>query len=91
MTTHFTTSYYRSIPKELVEGLECFFGQLWDGEGDGQALLESGAVHVSQESGAELLVSFKVVKDDQDTINALEEGNLLDVWVRVTDVALFPF
>ena len=53
-----------------------FFGQLWDGDGDGEELLESGAIAVYQD-GEEHIVDFEVVETDEDVLKAI---------VRVTDI-----
>lgn len=61
----------------IETGKEYYFGQLWDGDGDGEELLESGAIAVYQ-GGEEHIVDFEIVETDEDDI--------LQSVVRVTSV-----
>ena len=58
---------------EVKIGMEVRFAELWDGDGDGQELLESGAVSPDNEN----IVAFEVVEND---------GDILKTLVRVTDL-----
>ena len=62
-----------SSEEEIVINEEYYFGQLWDGNGDGEELLESGAISPDGEN----VVSFEVVKKAND---------ILETIVRVTDM-----
>nr|UVX75537.1 MAG: hypothetical protein [Bacteriophage sp.] len=44
-----TLSYVLCSEDTIEAGKEYFFGQLWDGNGDGEELLESGAIAVYQD------------------------------------------
>lgn len=44
-----TLSYVLCSEDIIEAGKEYFFGQLWDGNGDGEELLESGAIAVYQD------------------------------------------
>lgn len=44
-----------------------YFGQLWDGNGDGEELLESGAIAVYQD-GEEYIVDFEIVETSEDIL-----------------------
>ena len=66
-------SYILGSSEEIVINKEYYFGQLWDGNGDGEELLESGAIS----SDGENVVSFEVVKKSED---------ILETIVRVTDM-----
>lgn len=68
-----TLAFYKGTETDIVPGLEVYFGQLWDGEGDGQEILESGAVSPDGES----VVSFEVIEADDDPMESR---------VRVTDI-----
>lgn len=68
-----TLSYVLSSEEEIVINKEYYFGQLWDGNGDGEELLESGAISPDGEN----VVSFEVVKKAND---------ILETIVRVTDM-----
>ena len=59
--------------EEIVINKEYYFGQLWDGNGDGEELLESGAISLDNEN----VVAFEVVKKADDILKAL---------VKVTDI-----
>ena len=61
-----------SEEKIIING-EYYFGQLWDGNGDGEELLESGAISPSGEN----VVAFKVVKKADD---------ILETVIKVTDM-----
>lgn len=68
-----TLSYILGQGREIEIGQEYYFGQLWDGEGDGEELLESGAVSPDDEN----VVAFEIVKTADD---------LLQTVVKVTDI-----
>lgn len=59
--------------EEIVIGMKVSFAELWDGDGDGQELLESGAVSPDNKN----VVAFEVVEND---------GDILKTLVRVTDI-----
>lgn len=71
-----TLSYILGQNDTIETGKIYFFGQLWDGDGDGDELLESGAIAVYQD-GEEHIVDFEVVETDEDVLKAI---------VRVTDI-----
>lgn len=62
-----------SSEEEIVINKEYYFGQLWNGNGDGEQLLESGAISPNGEN----VVSFEVVKKSED---------ILETVVKVTDI-----
>ena len=68
-----TLTYILGSEEEIVINKEYYFGQLWDGNGDGEELLESGAISPNGEN----VVSFEVVKKAND---------ILETIVRVTDI-----
>ena len=68
-----TLTYILGSEEEIVINKEYYFGQLWDGNGDGEELLESGAISPYGEN----VVSFEVVKKAND---------ILETIVRVTDM-----
>ena len=61
-----------SEEKIIING-EYYFGQLWDGKGDGEELLESGAISPNGEN----VVAFEVVKKADD---------ILETVIKVTDM-----
>ena len=69
-----TLSYVLSSEEEkiIINGEYCF-GQLWNGNGDGEELLESGAISPDGEN----IVDFEVVKKSED---------ILETIVKVTDM-----
>ena len=69
-----TLSYILGSSEEkiIING-EYYFGQLWDGNGNGEELLESGAISPDGEN----IVAFEVVKRAED---------ILETIVRVTDM-----
>lgn len=68
-----TLSYVLGQEREIEIGQEYYFGQIWDGEGDGEELLESGAVSPDGES----VVAFEAIEKSNDPLEAL---------VKVTDI-----
>lgn len=68
-----TLSYVLGSIEEIKIGQEYYFGQLWDGEGDGEELMESGAISPDNES----TVAFEVAEKAED---------LAQTVVRVTDI-----
>ena len=71
-----TLSYVLGTEDTIEAGKEYYFGQLWDGNGDGEELLESGAIAVYQD-GTEYIVDFEVVEPADDILQAV---------VKVTDI-----
>ena len=71
-----TLSYVLGTEDTIETGKTYYFGQLWDGDGDGKELLESGAIAVYQD-GTEYIVDFEVVEPADDILQAV---------VKVTDI-----
>ena len=59
--------------EEIKIGMEIRFAELWDGNGDGEELLGSGAISPDNEN----IVRFKIIKNDD---------NILDTVVEVIDI-----
>jgi len=73
-----TLSYIYGTEQEIEIGAELYFGQLWDGNGDGEELLNSGEIAVwDEETETDNIVSFEIIEPSEDILNAL---------VRVTDL-----
>ena len=68
-----TLSYILGSEEEIVINEEYYFGQLWDGNGDGEELLESGAISPDRKN----IVAFEVVKKADD---------ILETVIKVTDM-----
>lgn len=68
-----TLSYVLGQEREIEIGQEYYFGQLWDGEGDGEELMESGAVSPDGEN----VIAFEVIENADDP---------LEILVKVTDI-----
>lgn len=71
-----TLSYILGTEDTIETGREYYFGQLWDGNGDGEELLESGAIAVYQ-GGEEHIVDFEILEAAED---------ILQTRVKVTGV-----
>lgn len=69
-----TLNYVLGRERKIEIGQEYYFGQLWDGEGDGEELLESGTVSPDEEN----VVAFEVLEEDPDDI--------CKTLVKVTDI-----
>lgn len=68
-----TLSYLHGREGEIEVGKTYYFGQLWDGNHDGDELLESGAISLDGET----VVDFDIVEHDSD---------IMDCLVKVTDI-----
>ena len=68
-----TLSYILGSEEKIIINGEYYFGQLWNGDGNGEELLESGAIS----SDGENIVAFEVVKMSED---------ILETVVKVTDI-----
>lgn len=68
-----TLSYIYGTEQEVKIGAELYFGQLWDGNGDGEELLSSGAISLDNEN----VVAFEIIASGKDILNTV---------VRVTDI-----
>ena len=64
--------------KEIVIGMETRFADLWDGNGNGIELLQSGAISPDNEN----VVSFEVI----ECRNADDIEDILETIVKVTDI-----
>ena len=62
-----TLSYVLGAEDTIEAGREYYFGQLWDGNGDGEELLESGAIAVYQD-GEEYIVDFEILESAEDIL-----------------------
>lgn len=62
-----TLSYVLGAENTIETGKEYFFGQLWDGNGDGEELIESGAIAVYQD-GEEFIVDFEILESAEDVL-----------------------
>lgn len=68
-----TLSYVLGQEREIEIGQEYYFGQLWDGEGDGEELMKSGAISPDGEN----VIAFEVIENADDPLETL---------VKVTDI-----
>lgn len=59
--------------EEITIGMEVRFTELWDGNGDGEELLQSGAISLDNDN----VVAFEVVEENSDILRTV---------VRVTDI-----
>lgn len=62
-----TLSYILGTEGTIETGKTYYFGQLWDGNGDGEELIESGAIAVYQD-GEEYIVDFEVLESTEDIL-----------------------
>lgn len=68
-----TLSYVLGEERKIEIGQEYYFGQLWDGNGDGDELLESGTVSPDGEN----VIAFEAIENADDPLETL---------VKVTDI-----
>ena len=62
-----TLSYVLGTEDTIETGKEYYFGQLWDGNGDGEELLESGAIAVYQDD-EEYIVDYEIMESAEDIL-----------------------
>lgn len=62
-----TLSYVYGQDDTIEVGEEYYFGQLWDGNGDGEELLESETIAVYQD-GEEYIVDFEILESAEDIL-----------------------
>ena len=62
-----TSSYVYGQNDTIEVGEEYYFGQLWDGDGDGEELIESEAIAISQD-GEEYIVDFEILESAEDIL-----------------------
>lgn len=73
-----TLSYILGAEQEIEVGAELYFGQLWDGDGDGEELLNSSSVCLGEDKNRmPVIVAFEIVERDEDILNTV---------VRVADI-----
>lgn len=72
---------YRVGYRELITPY-CFyyFGKLWDGEGDGEELLESGVIYINQ-NGYEYGVNLIVTQKEENINNTMVYVTSIDIYV----------
>lgn len=67
-----TLSYVGAVVEEIRVGETYYFGQLWDGDGDGEELLESGAIAVYNEEAEDWeVVDFEIVEESENLLGTL--------------------
>lgn len=67
-----TLSYVGAVVEEIRVGETYYFGQLWDGDGDGVELLESGAIAVYNEEAEDWeVVDFEIVEESENLLETL--------------------
>lgn len=62
-----TSSYVYGQNDTIEVGEEYYFGQLWDGDGDGEELIESEAIAIYQD-GEEYIVDFEISESAEDIL-----------------------
>ena len=62
-----TLSYVLGNNDTIETGKTYYIGQLWDGNGDGEELLESGAIAVYQDD-EEFIVDFEILESAEDIL-----------------------
>lgn len=61
-----TLSYIYGVEEEIKVGNTYYFGQLWDGYGDGLELLESRGISID-----DILIEFEVIEVDTDILKTI--------------------
>lgn len=71
-----TLGYKSEMVQDVEIGNVYFFGELWDGDGEGEELLESGSIAMVDEDGEDIIVDFELVGE--------AEYYIADTLVQVT-------
>lgn len=81
-----TLSYILGTEEDIEVGKELYFGQLWDGDGNGVDLLESGAIsYYDSETEEEYVIDFEISGECGD-FESLEDEEILETLVRITSI-----
>lgn len=73
-----TLSYIYENEQEIDVGADLYFGQIWDGYGNGEELLKSRSICLEEDtSGIPVIVAFCITKNEE---------NILDTVVHITDI-----
>lgn len=71
-------SYVYGREQRIKPGAELYFGQLWDGDGDGEELLESRSICLEEdENRMPVIVAFEIAK---------KSINIINTSVRIVDI-----
>lgn len=62
-----TESFILGTEEEIEVGKEYYFGQLWDGNHDGEELLKSGTISPDEEH----VVEFTIVEEAEESLYAI--------------------
>lgn len=77
-----TLSYIYGFEDEITIGNTYYFGQLWDGDGDGLELFRSGAVAIYDQDTEEFKVTFKPLEE----VSNVTETELMQTLVEVINI-----
>ena len=61
-----TISYVYGEKEEIKLGNNYYFGEIWDGIGDGEELLKSGTIAID-----DVLVDFEVIEENTDILKSI--------------------
>lgn len=82
-----TLSYILGTEEDIEVGKELYFGQLWDGDGNGVDLLESGAIsYYDSETEEEYVIDFEISGERGGDLESLEDEEILEILVRITSI-----
>ena len=68
--------------QEIKIGEVYTFGELWDGEWEGDTLLEDGTISPDNEN----VVAFEILKRPEKDFSEMDVHEICDIEVRVTDI-----
>lgn len=63
-----TLGYKSEMVQDVEIGNAYFFGELWDGDGEGEELLESGSIAMVDEDGEDIIVDFELEGEVEEVI-----------------------
>ena len=64
-----TLSFLCATEEEIEVGKEYYFGQLWDGNGDGEELLNSKSIWLGDdENDMPVIADFEIIENNDDIL-----------------------
>lgn len=61
-----TLSYYKGKKEEIETGKLLYFGQIWDGEGDGKEILRERCIAIEEN-----IIEFKIIERNKDILETI--------------------
>lgn len=71
-----TLSYVNGTEEEIQVGKSYYFGQIWDGNGDGIEILQSLSICIGQdENDMPVLIDFTILEENENLLETVVKLN----------------